>query len=129
MSKFISTCCVCGTITGVTTVKDGSDKERVSHGYCGKGCAQQTPVQVMLWDDKLGCRTADAGNMTSDGRIFYHMKALDTLVRINKKDRRVEDMFWNGVMYEIAEYTDFTTPEHGNRVLKDAIKEGSIAVI
>lgn len=129
MSKFISTCCVCGKVYCVTTQADGKDVERVSHGYCGKDCAEQTPVQIAIWDDKLNCHMLDAANMTAGGRIYHHLKAIDTLVTINKKDKRIESLFWDDVMYEIAEFEPFTNEEHGNRLIKEAAKRGEFIVL
>lgn len=125
--KFISKCYVCGNVYGAVTQDDGKDGERISHGYCSDGCANQVPVQIMYWSKDAGCRVLDEGNMATDGHIYHKMMAIDTLVTIN--DKRMELLSWDNGMYELVWFEAFTTKEHGNRLLTDAVKKGFIVTL
>jgi len=128
MGKLISKCCVCGRIYGVLSMPS-IDGERYSHGYCSKECMKFTPVQVMVWDKTKNCRLLDAAHMNATGRIFYRDEAIDKCITFNKKEQRIDSLFWNDVMYEIAEFEPVDNDGHANRILKEAVEDGCIAVL
>ncbi len=77
--KLISKCCVCGTTYGVTTVSDGSDTEKVSHGYCSKACAGRTEVQIMLWSDQHGMFVLERAYVVEE-RLYFGGRAVNQYV-------------------------------------------------
>ena len=128
MGKLISKCCVCGRVYGAVSMSS-IDGEKYSHGYCSKECMKFTPVQVMVWDKTNNCRLLDAANMNATGRIFYRENAIDKCITFNKKEQRIDSLFWNNVMYEIEEFEPVQNEGHASRLLKEAVQEGTIVVL
>lgn len=128
MGKLISKCCVCGRTYGAVFMPEIKG-EKTSYGYCSKDCMKFTPVQIMVWDNDKKCRILDVANMNSTGRLFYHGDAIDNCITFNKKDKRLDLLFWNDVMYDIAEFEPVENDECANRMVKKAVQYGHIAVL
>jgi len=106
--KLIGKCCVCGTIIHVTTYIDGTNREKISHGFCGM-CEHHKEIQLLVWNDDYDLFVPDRG-FEVENRVYYRESLLESFVVIGTFPCTGHLCVWNDSLhyYEIVESKTFS---------------------
>jgi hypothetical protein len=125
MGTMIRKCAVCGKIMGSITMNT-FDGERTSHGYCSDECSAFVPVQLMFWDEKIGCFNMDQGQYVG-GAYYYKCEPLERY--ICQHENVVYGINTNGEYYAEEAIEHCSNKGHALRVMKEESKKWDVKII
>lgn len=125
MGTMVRKCSVCGEVMGAVTM-DTFDGERVSHGYCSVECSNFESVQLMFWDEKLGCINMDAACRVGGNYYFRGKQIMNYLFR---HGNHLYGANTDGERYDEGIILEAQNDGHLTRVLREEIQKHKIMAI